>query len=257
MKRISNRCIGLSVFLLFSQCALLNGATQPASALPPSTPELAQPMTVPALPTVTSPPKSKRPEMPLEFFNFIKDCFVVNLADGQQQYAAWLPLQAFMRMYATAGGDTTQLEPKVNDLKPYLMFLVENRTCDQFKNPTSKTVESLRSRALLRLPDGTEVKPLDKTPDGMPTTPPTFGTLGRHAQLLIFPVEENADLDGEHSGKGKLQLVLKGNDSFKTSSFTWHLPLELSGAARQCTRCHNDISSKWSFCPYCGTKQKQ
>jgi hypothetical protein len=223
-----------------------------AYALPPSAADIAQPH-LPADLTA-----GKRGEMPLEFFNYLKDCFVVNVQDGKQQYAAWLPLQTFLRMYAAGGGDSAQLESKVTELKPYLMFMVENRTMDQYKNPISETAESIRSRARLRLPDGTEVKPMDRTPEGMPANAPSFGTLGRRGQLLIFAAGENGgDLDTEDTPKGKLQLILTATPSLNESTFTWHLPLELSGTAKDCSKCHNKFSAKWTYCPWCGTKGKK
>lgn len=244
MNRVKVNCLMLSM-------ACFASSLSTATALPTSTPDLAQPN----IPTMSGGPK--RAEMPLEFFNFLKDCFIVNVSDGQHQYAAWLPLQTFVRMYAAGGGDTAQLEPKVKDLKSYLMFVVENRTYDQFKNPISESAESLRARIKLRFPDGTEVRAVDKTPDGMPTNAPTFGNLGRRGQLLIFPSEGHIDLDAENASKSKIQLILDGNDAFKASSFTWHLPLELSGTTKQCSKCHNELSAKWSFCPWCGIKQKK
>jgi hypothetical protein len=221
-------------------------------AIPPSTADVAQPR-IPSDFTA-----GKRGEMPLEFFNYLRDCFVVHVREGAQQCAAWLPLQTFLRMYAAGGGTSSQLEAKVTDLKPYLMFMVENRTPDEYKNPISESAESIRSRAVLRLPDGTEVKPVDRTPEGMPTTPPSFGTLDRRGQLLIFQAgDNNGDLDSENAPKGKIQLVLKANPTFKESIFTWHLPLELAGTSKQCAKCHNDFSAKWTYCPFCGTKQKK
>src|SRR6185437_11488919 len=97
------------------------------------------------IPEITSTPTRHGPEMPLQFFNYLKECFLVNVQDGHQQYAAWLPLQAFVRMYEAAGGSTEQLAPKVEDLKPYLMFIVENLSVDQLGNTTSESVESLRN----------------------------------------------------------------------------------------------------------------
>jgi hypothetical protein len=222
-------------------------------AIPPTpTPDLSRPNALPS--DITT---ARRGEMPLEFFNYLKDCLLINVKDGQQQYAAWLPLRTFLKMYAAGGGDSGMLESKVGELKPYLMFMVENRSIDQYKNPISESAESLRSRARLRLPDGTEVKPVDRTPEGMPQSPPSFGALGRRGQMLIFQVGDNStDLDLDNTPKSKLQLVLQPNETFKETVFTWHLPLELAGTPKQCTRCHNDVSGKWTHCPWCGLKQK-
>lgn len=213
-------------------------------------------VTHPALPDTSQ--MEGNPGMPLEFFNFMKECVQITSNENEKQLAAWLPMATCFKLVDIAGGKTGSLEASMQKCQPYLMFIVENRVGSNGSHMSFEPVASMRARAVLKFTDGQEVRALEKVPEDFPSAILSLARLpGTHqANLLIFPAGTHADLDLS-TAKNKLSLSLLATKDYHASDFVWRLPLEIYGSTQQCTKCHSDLSAKWSFCPYCGTPARQ
>lgn len=164
--------------------------------------------------------------------------------------------------FGLADGTRTraELEKELAILKPYLTIVVECST----DRPNGRSVyareKRIRSRAVLKLPDGSEVKPLAEVPQSLLDTVRAIragmissGDPGMH--ILIFP---NKDKNGERlieaSDKDKLTLVLRADNNYREATFVWNTPFDALMSVPPCSKCGGKSMAKWYYCSWCGQK---
>jgi hypothetical protein len=119
------------------------------------------------------------------------------------------------------------------------------------------------ARAVLVLPDGSEIKPLTKVPPLVAASMSAMKVMiaaegdagGANTHILLFPSKDkkgNKVIDAK--SKSKLRLKLKADKVFEETIFTWYTPFDAVTTVPPCHKCKEKISAKWSFCPWCGVK---
>ncbi|HEY9401432.1 MAG TPA: zinc ribbon domain-containing protein [Pyrinomonadaceae bacterium] len=196
--------------------------------------------------------------------SFVKEMMVLKIEGETQHLALWFPFEFFVAA-GMADGKTTRssAEADVAFLKPYVTVAVQvNR---DLPDGTSlfQTESEVRSRAVIKLDDGAEIAPLDKTPPmltaALAAMKAIFAQQGgddrANTFFLIFP---NKTRTGkaivDERQKDRLTLFLKADKNFRATSFNWRTPFDAVTSVPDCPKCKAGLSAKWTFCPYCGQK---
>jgi hypothetical protein len=192
--------------------------------------------------------------------SLVSELMTLKLDGTKSQMALWLPYEFFVQVEISQGGeDPKAVESSMAFLKPYLAFAVvrsENLADGREKYATEKDI---RSATILRLRDGTEIRPLDVVPANINMTLAAFkagmahqGSM-EHAHILVFPSQTR---DGkpiiDTTKRSKLTLVLKPNGEFPETSIVWYTPFDALTPSAPCSKCKEGLSAKWSYCPWCG-----
>lgn len=196
--------------------------------------------------------------------SFVKELMSLKLVGDTQHLALWFPYEFFIAAGMTDGKNTrAAVEAELNFLKPYVTVVAQ--VSHDLPNGMSKyqTESEVRSRAVLRLDDGTEIAPLDKVPE-MVTTALTAmksimaqqgGEDGASTYFLIFPHKtKTGKLVVDERQKDKLTLLFKADKKFPETAFTWRTPFDAVSHVPDCPKCKAGLSAKWTYCPYCGHK---
>lgn len=190
---------------------------------------------------------------------FLREIMAMKISGDRLEMAIWFPYEFFA---AAAGTQGEEGKREIAVLKPYIVIvaMAQDEDADGTKKPS--TENELRERAVLRLSDGSEVKPIDKPPPkilvllaamkaGMAAQ---AGATGENAHILVFPNEVKGKIVVDVAHKDKLTLVLKAQGAFPEAVFAWRTPFDALSPAAPCAKCKGEMSAKWSFCPWCGTK---
>ncbi|HEY3378641.1 MAG TPA: hypothetical protein VGL77_14230 [Armatimonadota bacterium] len=194
---------------------------------------------------------------------FIKELLMTKVDATQGQLALWLPYEFFVESASTMpGAKRGDIEKQFAAIKAYNVIIVECRST----GADGKFVQGeagARARAVLKLADGRTLSPITPMPEQIAVPVGEFKqemaqTLGEDADnfhVLIFP---GALPDGKPvvdvAKRGTLSLVLKADKSFSEANFSWRTPFDALTGPHTCARCHETVSGKWFFCPWCGTK---
>ncbi|HEX2951600.1 MAG TPA: zinc ribbon domain-containing protein [Armatimonadota bacterium] len=182
--------------------------------------------------------------------------------DNQQQLALWMPYEFFLQSaLAEPGTKREDIEKSIALLRPYQLMLVECK----FKGPTDITVQSeegIRKRASLTLTDGHTILPLHTVPESITTAikeikammVPITGGNEDDIHILIFPTMQNGETLVNSTRKQTVTLNLTADAQFAAVSFTWRTPFDALTPLSYCPKCHEHVSAKWHYCPWCGLK---
>ncbi len=180
------------------------------------------------------------------------------------QLVILLPHDFFVAATASQTGKTaTVVEQDLAFLKPFVTVAVQNSTEGADGRSSYLSESEVRARAVLRLADGSEIRPLTSVPPMVAATMAAMKTLiasegdagSANMHLLVFPSKTARGtpiIDTKQ--KDKLTLVLKAAGSFKEASFVWRTPFDAATSVPDCPKCKAAMSSKWSYCPYDGQK---
>lgn len=195
---------------------------------------------------------------------FIKEAMSIEVSDTQIQSAIWFPFE-FSVQAAAARPDKTraQVEKELAFLKPYIIIIAQCSSRQSNGSTIFAPEYQLRSRAVLKTKDSTEIKALSVIPDelkqplealkAMMALPGRGDAANMH--VLVFKNEDAKHLPiVEASKRDKLTLLLKGSGSFGTVTFSWRTPFDAVAKPRPCARCGEKISAKWFYCPWCANK---
>jgi hypothetical protein len=195
---------------------------------------------------------------------FIKDIMKLKIDGDITELAMWFPYEFYVESSVAKGGITREeAEKGIDFIKPYQTIIV---CCGIDQADGSSQYSSRKeviSRAVLKLKDGREIKPLDNVPPlvsaavaGMKAMMSQEGDArSANMHILIFPAKtEQEKLIVDTNKKDKLTLVLKDYGKFKETIFTWHTPFDMATSIPPCEKCGEAVSAKWSFCPWCGSK---
>ena len=196
--------------------------------------------------------------------SFVKEIMVLKMEDNQRQLAMWLPFEFFVEAtLADSGKKRADVESDLAFLKPYQAVIVQCGTDKTDGTTAYASREEVRSRLVLKLDDGKEILPLEKAPplvsaamEAMKKIMNSEGDEGSaNMHVFLFPA---TDADGkaylDTTKQGKLTLVLKSNWRFKETVIVWHTPFDALTPVAPCRKCHEAVSAKWKYCPWCGEK---
>lgn len=196
---------------------------------------------------------------------FVKEIMLMKLAGNHMELAMWFPFDFFVESALAEGGTTrSQAERDVAFLKPYEILIVQRSTDDMFGRSKYADQESVRDRAVLLSRNGSELKPLDDIPPLVNATMVAMKTMisaegdagSANMHVLVFPGKDKAGKPLVDTGKrDRLTLVLKGDGNFTETKFTWRTPFDATSKSPPCSKCGEWVSTKWTYCPYCGKKQ--
>ena len=214
-----------------------------------------------------APAQQPAPKPAVDLGALTKEVMALQIDGGQQSLVMWTPYEFFLAA-GTAGGAMSHeaAERELGFLRSYITMFVMS----SFERPDGTEVYATeaetRSRAALRLDDGTEVAPLTVTPPKMSAIITMMKSLmaaqggadRKNMHVLVFPaVTDRGRTVVDTARKDKLTLALKPAGRFGAASFTWRTPFDAVARVPDCQRCKAGLSAKWSYCPYCGQKLSQ
>lgn len=195
----------------------------------------------------------------------VKELLIVKSDKVQGQLAIWLPYDFF---YQSALADSSKSieenEKQIAAIKDYQVIIVECKS-SSLDGTLMQGEVAIRSRANIKMADGTMINPLEKIPESIvqPVSAIQAAMAGagedaNNMHVLLFPAKTGAGkLLIDTSKREKFSLVLKADKSFSETTFTWRTPFDALNPPQPCTKCHEILSAKWDFCPWCGTKQEE
>lgn len=192
---------------------------------------------------------------------FVKEIMAVRVDGDDMTLAMWMPCEFFLAAGTAQGQDSASAEKDLAFLKPYMLFVVQVSRDDEEGTSVYSTKEDVEARLSLRLPDGKELRPLAKTPPNVLAVASTMTALmgaegdagGKNMHVFVFSAKTpDGKLAFDTTSKAKLALVLKPAKGFKECLLTWRTPFDAMVPATPCRKCKEDVSAKWSFCPWCG-----
>src|SRR5207248_94508 len=115
-----------------------------------------------------------------------------------------------------------EIESELVFLKPFHTILLQCSLGQPDGSSIYASEREVRSRAYLRLEDGTELRPLDKVPPMVSATVAAMKSLieaegdagSANTHILIFPSAKDNKPITDPSKKGKLTLVLRADKRF-------------------------------------------
>ncbi|HWN07866.1 MAG TPA: zinc ribbon domain-containing protein [Pyrinomonadaceae bacterium] len=200
---------------------------------------------------------------PVDLGAFTKEIMALEFRGGHSYLAMWLPYEFFVAATVSQKDvPKSTVEKDLAFLVPYVALFVQT----SIQQPTGPDLyadeKEVRARAFLRLSDGSEISPLEQVPPRVAammsamkailTQEGDAGSANMH--LLIFPATVSGRKIVDTLLQDKLTLVLKANQRFKETSFTWRTPFDAVVKVPDCPRCKAGVSAKWLYCPYCGQK---
>ncbi len=195
---------------------------------------------------------------------FATEVIRLQVQNKQMDMSMWFPTEFFVEAGLSQGTVTREaLEKELGYVRKYAIVAAQRQDVAADGTVTFSSEQDVREAARLVLPDGTELKPTETIPpkvqqlaaamkNGMAHSAGAGAT--EHLILVIFSLPENTTIDVE--SKTKLTLKLKSVGDFKASEATWHMPFDALTPPHACPNCHEMVSQKWSFCPFCGQKSE-
>lgn len=201
---------------------------------------------------------------PVDVGVFMKELMQLRL-DGQGMHMAiWMPYELFVEMGVAGGSSRADAEKDMAMFKNYQPVLIMSTLTADDGTETVASEKALMTRTVLRAVDGTEVHPLATFPPKMSmmldvmkkAMASQFGEdKAKDLVVLVFPASTpDGKLVVNAAKKDKLTLVMKKDNVFPQISFIWHTPFDAVQATKTCAKCGEDLSAKWSYCPFCGEK---
>ncbi|HEX5706515.1 MAG TPA: zinc ribbon domain-containing protein [Pyrinomonadaceae bacterium] len=212
----------------------------------------------------TPPPPPPQAAPRVDLGAFTKEVMGFHFEGDQTHLAIWFPYEFFVAVALSDGtGDRASMEREMGFMRDYIPLVIQS----EFEQPDGTKVfateAELRSRAVLKLADGSEVAALTSVPPKISALLAVMrnviqddgGQLSRNMHVLVFPSSTRAGRKiVETSQKDILTLVLKPGGRFKEASFNWRTPFDALTRPADCPRCRAGVSAKWTYCPFCGQK---
>lgn len=195
---------------------------------------------------------------------FTTEAMLMQIDGDQYQLAMWFPYEFYVEANLQDGSaDRASIEKDTAFLKPYITIILQCSTEQEDGTSVYVAEKKVRARAVLKASDGSDILPLTNPPPmvsaavaAMKEIMASEGDEGSaNLHVLVFP---NKGKDGkpliDANNKGKLKLVLKADGKYKQTEFVWNTPFDAMKSAPPCLKCGEKVSTKWSFCPWCGEK---
>ncbi|HYN85256.1 MAG TPA: zinc ribbon domain-containing protein [Pyrinomonadaceae bacterium] len=221
-------------------------------------------------PTASDPPPASKPQQqtqgarPVDLGAFLKEVLAFRLEQDRTHLAIWIPYEFFVAAASADGTvDRAAMERDLDFLRDYIPFVIQNEYERPDGTKVYATEAEMRTRAVLKLADGSEVAPLTAVPPKLmmmlaamrAVVQADGGRTTQNMQFLVFPSATRAGRKiVDSSQKDSLTLFIKPAGKFGEASFTWRTPFDALTGQADCPRCRSGVSSKWTYCPFCGQK---
>ena len=196
--------------------------------------------------------------------DFTKEIMIIDFKDGKQYLVMWLPFEFYISAALSDGKmSKASAESTMQFLKPFITLAVQAGIDQPDGSTIFATEKELAARAVLRMPDGTEERPVDRIPPSVSGALAAMkavitadgGKSDAAIHFLVFPaVSKKGTPIIDTKRKEELNLILKADPKFKEKSFTWRTPFDSVVGTMTCEKCKAGLSAKWTYCPYCGQK---
>jgi hypothetical protein len=201
---------------------------------------------------------------PVDLGSFVKEIMVLKIEGETHHLALWFPFEFFVAAGMSEGKSTrASVEGDMNFLKPYVTIAVQvNRDLPDGTSRYQSEGE-VRARAVLKLEDGAEIAPLARVPPTLTEALEVMKSViaqqgGEDRASTYFLVFPNQTKTGKAAvnerQRDKLTLLLKADKTFRETVFTWRTPFDAVTSVPDCPKCKAGLSTKWTYCPYCGQK---
>ena len=173
----------------------------------------------------------------------------------------WIP-EEFWRVSSAYDPTITedQIEELIKVLRPYTLIIVVDATSSSFGAVTYRPEADIRAGIQIKDAQGTIYRPLseDKIDADSknflsiimrPIFANTLGPMGQNMHFFLFPAKTK-------NGRNIADAKREGAFSVKLGKkeFRWRLPLGSLLAPKICSKCKENCSGAWNFCPWCGTR---
>lgn len=177
----------------------------------------------------------------------------------QYDVALWIPTEMLAEVgYSQLGEPRAAMLRKLSFMKPYVLFMVKRSFNMPDGSKREATEQELRSQAVLTLPDGTRVAPLNAAPKhvvevamSMRGGAAAAGADGRDMYVLVFP-SNGQTLSA--NGRSSFLLTLNPAAGWQQTTFTWETPLNALHSQHYCQTCGHPVFATWKYCAFCGQK---
>ena len=173
----------------------------------------------------------------------------------------WIP-EEFWRV--SSAYDTTitedQIEELIKVLRPYTLIIVVDATMSSFGAVTYRPEADIRAGIQIKDARGTIYRPLSENKIDAdsknflsiimrPIFANTLGPMGQNMHFFLFPAKTK-------NGRNIADAKREGAFSVKLGEreFRWRLPLGSLLRPKICSKCKENCSGAWNFCPWCGTR---
>jgi len=198
---------------------------------------------------------------------FTTEVMIIKIDGDQTQLAMWFPFEFFVEAdLQDRKSNRASAESDLAFLKPYITIIVQCSTDKPDGTSIYANEKAVAARAVLQASDGTTLEPLKTVPPMLSVAVSAMKQMmaaegdagGENMHILVFP---NKTKDGkaliDANRKGSLKLVLKASGNFKDSTFVWKTPFDAMKSVPPCPKCNEQVSAKWTFCPWCGARLPQ
>lgn len=158
----------------------------------------------------------------------------------QWQLALWLPFEFFQEVSNSVASKrkiaAKDMEKELAVMKPYLIIIAANGVRDSTGKILFASEKQMKARAIVRLPNGASLRPIDKVPflipaltaglkSGMASS--KLGGRANDVHVLVFP---NKGRDSKPvvnaARRDTLTLILKPHGAFPQAIMTWRTPFK-------------------------------
>lgn len=196
--------------------------------------------------------------------SMVTEMMKMQLEGNQQQLVMWMPFEFFVACGTAQGDSWEEASKAMATFKDYNVVCVMREVTNADGTNTYASADQVQKSTFLRGADGEEVKPLATVPAKVSAMATVMrqsmaaqgGPQAENMRLLFFPRQSNGKDIGSANDKGKFVIELQPVDNFEASTITYHTPFDALRPQHVCPHCKESISAKWSFCPWCGTKQE-
>ena len=172
----------------------------------------------------------------------------------------WIPEEYWQVSFESNPKITkSQTEEFLKVLRPYIMVVVVDWKIGPFGGVTYKSEAEIRANIQVVDNKGIEYLPLseDKIDADAknflsmmkPTLANMLGPMGKNMHFFVFAARNK-------KGQRIADAKKEGAFSIKVGEkkFRWRLPLGSVLPSKICTKCNEQCSGAWNYCPWCGTE---
>ena len=175
----------------------------------------------------------------------------------------WMPPEFWeANMRQQPGATNATVDQVLTPLRPYTLVAIVDGRMSIAGNMICKSEAELRSLVQIKDRAGKLYRPhpqdrVNATAAGLirmmkPVLQNMLGPMGKNVHFFFFPAKDSKGRRfGEPKKEGTFE-VLVGKRRFR-----WKLPLGALFPPVTCSRCMEECSGAWNYCPWCGTKLRK
>jgi hypothetical protein len=193
----------------------------------------------------------------------VTELMKMQMEGSEMDLGIWMPFEFFVEAGQTRGASAKEAEKELSILRPYFILVTCRGNMTINNTYIYATDEEIRKQTTVVLPDGAKLTPIKSVPedveriagrmkDGMSKS--AGAEMAAHMSLLFFEIPAASRVD--IADKSTVTVTFAAGNGLRETQLTWHTPFDAMNPPRPCSKCHELVSQKWSYCPYCGEKVK-